>query len=109
MPKKITIAQLFKEEWSKPVQNHPIFCSGQKPSPTCPEQKHWIETYSPSKRRGYSYYRYVWRERGKLHHRHLPGGNVRSLCARALKERVESAIADGLSPVEIEQLIKSNP
>ncbi len=43
----------------------------------------------------------------KLHHVHIPGGNVRSQIAQGRKQMVENAIADGKSPVEIEKLIRS--
>lgn len=89
-------------------------CSGQAvcpeqvvcPEQACPEQKHWVETYSPSNRKQHSYYRYVWREGRKLRHLHLPGGNVDNQRAIALKERVENAIAIGMPPAIIEQMIK---
>ena len=78
----------------------------QPPIPSAPEQKHWVETYSPSKRKGYYYYRYVYREKGTLHHCHLKGGSSTSPCAQALKEKVIDAIALGKSPQEIVKLIK---
>lgn len=70
-----------------------------------PEQKHWVETYCPSKRKAYYYYRYVWMEGRQLRHKHLPGGNNASPKAIATKEKVESAIARRLSPQEIVTLI----
>ncbi|BAY08611.1 hypothetical protein [Calothrix sp. NIES-2098] len=72
-----------------------------------PEQPQWVETYSPSKRKANTYYRYCYKQRGKIHHIHIPGGNTRSHLAQSRKLEVESAIADGESPVEIEQLIRS--
>lgn len=88
-------------------------CSGAAESDTrqeshkfAPEQIHWIETYSPGKRKGYSYYRYVWMEGRKLRHMHLPGGNVDNPKAIALKERVEEAMGAGWPPSAVEQLIK---
>jgi len=120
MARKNKIAQLLQEEWNRAPANVKQLsileelgwepektCSGQLLPQACPEQKHWVETYSPSQRKAYSYYRYVWREKGKLRHRHLPGGNVDSPRAMQLKERVELAIASGMKPEAIEELIKS--
>lgn len=81
-------------------------CSGVNGGVLTPEQNHWVETYSPGKRKGYSYYRYVWMVGQKMHHRHLPGGNVDNPKAIALKESVEEAITAGWPPNAIEQLIK---
>lgn len=111
-------AHLSADKDSSLVSNPPAAreqkkCSGATQSDTrqesqkfAPEQIHWIETYSPGKRRGYSYYRYVWMEGRKLRHMHLPGGNVDNPKAIALKERVEEAITAGWPPNAIEQLIK---
>lgn len=120
---KYTLSQLLKDEYAKQLQQlekldkvQDESCSGRTVSRTddsLPEQllsggrKHWVETYSPSKRKGYTYYRYVWVDSGKLKHLHLPGGNVKSPLAVALKEKVENAIALSKSPATIEQLIKS--
>ncbi|MDZ7969066.1 MAG: hypothetical protein RM368_29630 [Nostoc sp. DedSLP03] len=51
--------------------------------------------------------RYCWKAQGKIKHRHIAGGNVRSQLAQHRKGEVEIAIADGQSPVEIEKLIRS--
>ncbi|KJH72207.1 hypothetical protein UH38_09100 [Aliterella atlantica CENA595] len=72
---------------------------------SAPEQKHWVEIYSPSKRKNYSYYRYVWMEGRKLKHLHI-GGSSTSLRAIALKEKVLDAIAHLKAPQEIVKLIK---
>lgn len=93
------------------VSNPPVTpeqkkCSGVTGGVFTPEQKHWVETYSPGKRKGYSYYRYVWMVGQKMHHRHLPGGNVDNPKAIALKVMVEEAIAAGWPPNAVEQLIK---
>jgi hypothetical protein len=129
MARKHKLAQLLVEEWNRFVVapaarpgikqlsileelgwQPPKSCSGATPAPEqkspAPEQTHWVETYSPSKRKAYSYYRYVWMEGRKLRHRHLPGGNVDSPRAMQLKERVELAIAARMSPAMIEQLIE---
>lgn len=66
----------------------------------------WCETYQPNGRRT-QYFRYLWREKGRLKHAHLPGGNVRSPRAQENLALVETAIASGKSPSEIIELIKS--
>lgn len=73
-----------------------------------PEQSHWIEKY-PVTRYGkeHYYYRYLWMSGRKIHHVHIPGGNVESAIAKSRKSQVEAAIADGATPVEIKQLIRS--
>ncbi|MDZ8108979.1 MAG: DUF4102 domain-containing protein [Nostoc sp. DedQUE12a] len=67
---------------------------------------HWVEKYWV-KRSGnkYWYYRYCWMQGRKKLRRYL--GSVDSPKARFKKEDVESAIADGQSPPEIEELIRS--
>lgn len=78
----------------------------EQPRASAPEQKHWVETYSPSTRKSHSYYRYVWMEGRTLKHLHLRGGSSTSDRAIALKEKVMDAIALGTSPQEIVKLIK---
>ena len=70
------------------------------------QTSHWIESYSPANRPGYYYYRYVWMQGRKLHHKHIPG-NVNGPIARRNYLEVELAIAMKKPPNEIEQLIKS--
>ncbi|WP_448274725.1 hypothetical protein [Nostoc sp. DSM 114160] len=72
-----------------------------------PEHLHWVEKYCPSNRKDNHYYRYCWKTGSKIKHRHITGGSVRSQLAQHRKLEVEIAIADGLTPVEIESLIKS--
>ncbi|MBH8576194.1 DUF4102 domain-containing protein, partial [Nostocaceae cyanobacterium CENA369] len=75
---------------------------------SAPEQSHWIEKYRVVRyHQEHYYYRYLWMSARKLHHVHIPGGNVRSQIAQGRKQMVENAIADGKSPVEIEKLIRS--
>lgn len=74
---------------------------------SAPEQKHWVEAYSPGNRKGYSYYRYLWMEGRKLRHVHIPGGNTASAVALARIQEIERAIAAGWWPTEIEELIKT--
>lgn len=73
---------------------------------SAPEQSHWVEKYTVI-RYGteHYYYRYLWMEGRKLHHVHIPGGNWRSPISLARKAEIESAIADGQSPADIEKLI----
>lgn len=72
-----------------------------------PEHTHWIEEYWVQRReQKYKYYRYCWMEGRKIRRCHI-GGNVRSLSARQCKAAVESAIAFGESPAEIEKIIRS--
>ncbi|WGV23362.1 hypothetical protein [Halotia branconii] len=74
---------------------------------TAPEHKHWVEQYKVVRcGKEHYYYRYLWMSGRKLHHVHIPGGNVRSPLAIERKEMVENAIAAKLSPVQIEKLIK---
>lgn len=77
------------------------------PEQSAPEQKHWVETYSPSKRKDYSYYRYVWMDGRRLRHIHIPGGNIHSAIVLYRKTEVEKAIALSMWASEIEDLIKS--
>lgn len=73
---------------------------------SAPEQfAQWIERYSPSNRKGYVYYRYVWMQGRKLHHIHIPG-NVNGPTARRNYLEVELALAMGKAPGEISLLIK---
>ena len=67
---------------------------------------HWLETYTPAKRKD-SYYRYVWMEGRKLHHLHIRGGGVSKALAMQRKQQIEAAIKSGKSPAQIEQMIKS--
>ncbi|AFY43751.1 hypothetical protein [Nostoc sp. PCC 7107] len=81
--------------------NHPV------PEQTVPEHLQWVEKYSPSKRKDNHYYRYCYKVSGKIQHRHIPGGNVRSSITLARKQHIEEAIADGQTPSEIEKIIHS--
>jgi hypothetical protein len=74
---------------------------------SAPEQKHWVEAYSPSNRKGYSYYRYLWMEGRKIRHVHIPGGNTKRPLTLIRKQEIERAITAGWWPIEIEELIKS--
>ncbi len=78
----------------------------QTPNQSALIQKHWVETYRPSSRKTYYYYRYVWMEGRQLRHKHLPGGSNSNPKAIALKALVEEAIALGKSPYQIIALIQ---
>lgn len=102
MAKIYSIDQLIRDEWESGSGQSSGQSSGQvvqNPDPP----KHWIEIY-PKKTK--HYYRYVYREKGKLHHLHIPGGNTTNPKAIALKEKVVGAIAAGNTPDQIEQLIR---
>lgn len=76
---------------------------------TLPEHcNQWVEKYFVS-RAGtkHWYFRYCYYDRGKIHHYHIPGGNVRSQLAQRRKQAIDEAISLGRSPSEIEQLIHS--
>lgn len=75
---------------------------------SAPEHNHWVEKYTVIRYgKEHHYYRYLWMSGRKLHHVHIPGGNVKSAIAIARKQEIEIAIAAGKSPREIEQLIHS--
>jgi len=128
MAKKRTLSQLIRQEYEQKLLFNPDTytdyspdwavdsCSGaslktaapelkavleQPLTQPAPEQKHWVESYRPSSRKTYYYYRYVWMEGRQLRHKHLPGGNDSNPKAVAIKELVEKAIASGTSPEEI--------
>lgn len=66
---------------------------------------HWVEKYWV-KRSGnkYWYYRYCWMVGRKKNRRYI--GSVDSITAKQKRVLVETAIADGKLPIEIEKLIK---
>ncbi|MBD2775179.1 DUF4102 domain-containing protein [Iningainema tapete] len=68
---------------------------------------HWVEKYWVQRGGNkYWYYRYMWMQGRKLNRIYI--GSVRSRAAQTKKEAVEIAIASGLSPCEIKQLLLSN-
>ncbi|OUL28790.1 hypothetical protein [Nostoc sp. 106C] len=70
------------------------------------KQTHWVEKYWVQREGNkYWYYRYAWMLGRKIHRRYI--GSVESAIAKNRKSEVESAIADGESPTEIENLICS--
>ncbi|HLO84910.1 MAG TPA: hypothetical protein VK203_07845 [Nostocaceae cyanobacterium] len=77
---------------------------------SAPEQKisHWLEKYPVTRGSNqYWYYRYCWMEGRKIHHIHIPGGNINSTVARNRKQRVEEAIRAGESPADIKKILNS--
>ncbi|NJN13170.1 MAG: hypothetical protein HC836_19580 [Richelia sp. RM2_1_2] len=71
-----------------------------------PEQHtHWIEEYSPSNRKQHKYYRYCWKLNGRIHHKHIPGGNVHSAIAIYRMRDIQVEILIGTRPCEILAMI----
>jgi hypothetical protein len=52
------------------------------------------------------YFRYSYKEVGKVKHLHIGGGNIHSLVAQSRMQLVKDALARGQSPNEIKQLIR---
>lgn len=69
----------------------------------------WIEKYgTKTGKKTHFYYRYCWCEGRKIiHHIHVSGGNVDSEVVQSYISQIKSAMAQGKSPPEIEQMIKS--
>ncbi|MEH1992362.1 DUF4102 domain-containing protein [Nostoc sp.] len=66
---------------------------------------HWVEKYWVERSGNkYWYFRYCWMVGRKKNRIHL--GSVDSIIAKRKRADVEIAIADGLTPVEIEKLIR---
>ncbi|MEH1807556.1 DUF4102 domain-containing protein [Nostoc sp.] len=66
---------------------------------------HWIEKYWVERATNkYWYFRYCWMTGRKINRLYL--GSVDSIIAKRKKADIETAIADGLTPVEIEKLIR---
>lgn len=66
---------------------------------------HWIEKYWVERATNkYWYYRYCWMEGRKKNRLYI--GAVHSSKAQQKKAAVENAIADGQTPVEIEQMLR---
>ncbi len=76
-------------------------------SKVAPEHAQWVEKYWV-KRSGkkHYYYRYCWMHGRKIQHCHIPGTGSTSPTKFVKVELVESAIADGKLPMEIEKLIQ---
>lgn len=54
----------------------------------------------------YRYYRFTYWDGQRIHHTHIPGGNVGSILAQSRAIEVRSAIAKGISPPEIVEMIR---
>ncbi|MBD2438265.1 DUF4102 domain-containing protein [Nostoc sp. FACHB-110] len=68
---------------------------------------HWVERYWVERAENkYWYYRYCWMEGRKKQRIYL--GSVHSPKARDKKYSVENAIADGLTPQEIKQMLRGD-
>jgi hypothetical protein len=52
------------------------------------------------------YFRYQWREGNRIHHRHIPGGNISDLLAKKRAALVQCEIDAGKTPSEIVAFIK---
>ncbi|MBW4480487.1 MAG: hypothetical protein KME54_27535, partial [Tolypothrix brevis GSE-NOS-MK-07-07A] len=52
------------------------------------------------------YFRYSYKEAGKVKHLHIGGGNIHSVVARSRMQLVRDAILKGQSPNQIKQLIR---
>lgn len=77
------------------------------PCPLAPEHTHWVEKYWVKRGNSkHNYYRYCWMEGRKIHHCHISGGSTASPLAVQRRAVVETAIADGKLPFEIEKLIR---
>lgn len=132
MALKNRIDQLIRDEWNKPeiaqltiwdalstTPEKNVSCV--TPNTATPETTHetthettqWVQEYHvTAKGEKYKYYRYCYLESpgdiGSCVRVHLPGGNIHSTKAIALKEKVDTAIAQGLSPSAIVLIIKSS-
>ncbi|MBD2354756.1 DUF4102 domain-containing protein [Tolypothrix sp. FACHB-123] len=93
------VPNLFTTENVRPQVTQPT------PKQFADEQTHWVQEYWV-KRNGekYYYYRYCWMVGRKKNCIHI--GSVTNPIAKAKKEDVEIAIADGESPEYIRQLLK---
>ncbi|WP_449420104.1 hypothetical protein [Phormidium nigroviride] len=55
----------------------------------------------------HQYFRFSWRDRNGVNHRHIPGGNSTNPIAASRAAQVKDAIAVGSSTAEILELIRS--
>lgn len=64
--------------------------------------------YSGGTSRGkQKYYRYSWREKNRMRHCHIPGGNIDSMLAKKRAALVQVEIDSGRSSSKILEFIKS--
>lgn len=59
------------------------------------------------KHKNFWYYRYWYKESGKVHPLHIPGGNSSSEIAKRRAKLVEQCIKEGQSPPQIRRLINA--
>jgi hypothetical protein len=77
-----------------------------KSAPQHDKPTHWVEKYWVDRNGNkYWYYRYCWMKGRKIQRRYI--GSVNSAIAKNRKSEIESAIADGDTPAEIQNLIRS--
>jgi hypothetical protein len=53
------------------------------------------------------YFRFTWREKNRVKHHHIPGGNIDSISAKKRAALVQVEIDNGRSPGEIVEFIKT--
>jgi hypothetical protein len=83
----------------------PCFPDSQVACTTYQSHTHWVEKYwVKSHGEKHEYYRYCWMEGRKMYRSHI-SGRAGSIGANNRKEIVESALADGESPQEINPLL----
>lgn len=83
------------------------------PEPTPEQKRAWVQIYDVTRRgEKHKYFRFCYlsdlNNIRTLTRVHLPGGNIQNPKAIALKEKVENAIALGMSVRAIVQIIKSS-
>jgi hypothetical protein len=82
-------------------------CTNEEAAPQCTNGVINIYTPGGSSRGENKYYRYSWREKNRVHHKHIPGGHTCSIAAIERVELVQSEINAGKTPNEIVKLISS--
>ncbi|QLE55658.1 hypothetical protein [Nostoc sp. TCL26-01] len=107
-PDSVTNTVLEQTKQSSKADSNVLEQATTNTNKSAPEQSHWVEKYTVIRYgKEHYYYRYLWMSGRKLHHRHIPGGSVKSQIAIGRKQQIERAIADGETPLAIEKLIRS--
>lgn len=88
-------------ESPEPLQTEPV---PERPGLQTPPA-HWVEKYWV-KRKELRYYRYCFTTARRIHHCHIPGGNIRSGTSKHRAALVESMIEASYRPEQIEQQIQ---
>ena len=101
--------ELAAGEQSAPESNCPDTESA--PESNSPDKKlksGWLSTYLPTgtARGRKDYFRYSWRAGKRVHHVHVPGGNTGNPTAQRRAQKIREAIALGLTPSQILQILK---